>query len=166
MNPTAYQEAPGESPADEGTRLEAELVEALMSAQAPEAADAALAARVKRRVLQRIAETEVGHLTVQATEGAWQPFGDGVQIKVLHEAGGVMSYLLKLEAGATIGAHRHPHDEECVVLEGSLSIGEALVVHAGGFHLARRDALHGTLSTTTGATIFLRGAPPEIAQLI
>jgi len=114
---------------------------------------------VKRRVLQRIAELEDRHLTVQADAAQWQPFGPGVQLKVLHEAGGLMSYLLKLAPGASLPAHRHPCDEECVVLEGELRIGE-LVVPAGGFHLARQHSLHDRITTVTGATIYLRGAVP------
>jgi anti-sigma factor ChrR (cupin superfamily) len=149
--------------------LDADIVAALCDAQArlPEPApDAAAAARIRQRLMRRAAAAEDGHVTVQAADDRWQPFGHGVQIKVLHEAGGVMSYLLRLEAGASIGAHRHPHDEECVVLEGTLRIGDDLVVPAGGFHLARRGRLHDRIHTDTGAVIFLRGAVPEAAHLV
>src|SRR3712207_3563803 len=108
-------------------RLQADLLEAFADAQAAAPLDAALARRVKRRVMARIAELEDRHLTVRAAEGTWQPFGPGLQIKVLHEQGGVMSYLLKLAPGAVLPPHRHPHDEECVVLEGVLRIGEQVV---------------------------------------
>jgi quercetin dioxygenase-like cupin family protein len=152
---------PADTPA-----LDSELVDSLCTALRPEPVNTALAQRVKRRVLHGIAAQQQGHLTVHGADGHWQPFGDGVRIKVLNEEGGVMSYLLQLAPGARVAAHRHPHDEECVVLEGTLMIGDALVVSAGGFHLARRGALHDTLSTVSGATIFLRGAAPEMAQLI
>ncbi len=146
-------------------RLDADLLEAFCAAQAPEPVDARMAQRVKQRVLQRIAELEDSHLTVQAADDTWQPFGTGVQIKVLHEAGGIMSYLLKLAPGASIPAHRHPCDEECVVLEGALQIGD-LTVPAGGFHLARQGALHDRITTVDGATIFLRGAIPSVEHTL
>jgi len=90
----------------------------------------------------------------------------GVDIKVLHEADGIMSYLLRLAPGASFSPHRHPIDEECVVLEGTLQIGSDLWVPAGGFHLAHRDSVHATVSSVTGATIFLRGASPHPAELV
>ncbi len=146
-------------------RLDADLLAAFCAAQQPGPLDAALAQRVKRRVMHRIAELEDRHLTVQAGAGDWQPFGPGLQIKVLHEQGGIMSYLVKLAPGAELSPHRHPEDEECMVLEGELRIGE-LVVPAGGFHLARRDTLHDRITTVTGATIYLRGAVPDAAHCL
>jgi quercetin dioxygenase-like cupin family protein len=145
--------------------LDAELIAAFCAAQAgPD--DAALAQRVKRRVLQRIAELEDSHITVPPGDEGWQRFGEGVQLKVLHESGGIMSYLLKLAPGAVVPAHRHPHDEECVVLEGTVKIGDELVLSAGGFHLAHRGALHAPLTTEHGAVLFLRGAVPDARALI
>lgn len=116
---------------------------------------------IKRRVLERVADTEDTHLTVAADEGHWQPFGEGVQIKVLREHEGVMSYLLRLAPGARLPAHRHPMDEECIVLEGTLQVGTHIEVGPGGYHLAHQGALHAPVSAPMGATIFLRGAVPE-----
>lgn len=124
------------------------------------------ARRIRQRLLERVADTDRSHLTVQPDAGQWQPFADGVQIKVLHERGGILSYLLKLAPGATLPAHRHPVDEECVVLEGTLRVGTHTEVAAGGWHLAHQGALHASLSTTTGATVFLRGAVPEARHLL
>lgn len=146
-------------------RLDADLLEAFAAAQVAEAADAALARRVRHNVMERIAALEDRHVTVQAGDEGWQPFGPGVQIKVLHESGGTMSYLLRLAAGASLPAHLHPCDEECVVLEGTLRIGE-LVVPAGGFHLARAHTLHDRITTVAGATIYLRGAVPSAQQCV
>jgi quercetin dioxygenase-like cupin family protein len=137
--------------------LVARLAEAV-AADAP--LDAATQARIKRRVLQRIAaDNTPSHLTCEPGEAGWRPFGDGVRIKVLHEAGGIMSYLLRLAPGASLPAHRHPVDEECVVLEGEVQIG-SLRVAAGGFHLGRKGVLHDRLASAGGALIYLRGAVP------
>ena len=126
----------------------------------------AQARAIRRRLLERLAETDGSHLTVPAGAAGWQAFGDGVQIKVLHERDGILSYLLKLAPGARLDAHRHPLDEECVVLEGRLKVGSRLEVCPGGYHLARAGSLHASISTETGATIFLRGAEPHADQLL
>jgi hypothetical protein len=129
-------------------------------------ADHELTARVKRRLLRRIAEQETPrHATVQAADDAWRPFGKGLQIKVLHQAEGVMSYLVRMAPGSALPAHRHPVEEECVVLEGSVQIGE-LHVQAGGFHLGRKDVLHDRVATVDGALIYLRGAVPAVEQIL
>lgn len=147
-------------------RLDDDIVQALLDAQRDEPVAALADARVKRKLLARIAAAETRHLTIQPEGGAWQPFGAGIEIKVLHEADGVMSYLLRLAPGAVLQPHRHPIDEECVVLEGRLRIGASIELGTGGFHLARRDALHAPITTVDGATIFLRGASPHPADLI
>lgn len=116
---------------------------------------------IRRRLMERVADADASHLTIAADEGDWQPFTDGVRIKVLREQGGVLSYLLRLEPGATLPPHRHPRDEECVVLEGRLLVGSRTEIGPGGYHLAHEGALHATITTATGATIFLRGAVPE-----
>lgn len=126
----------------------------------------AQARAIRRRLLERVADTDDSHLTVAAGAAGWQPYGDGVQIKVLHENQGILSYLLKLAPGARIEAHRHPVDEECVVLQGVLRVGNQVEVGPGGYHLARAGSLHAGISTETGATIFLRGAEPHADQLL
>jgi len=152
---------------DSAGPLPDDIVELLNASIAtPSPGDALSIARVKRRVLARIAEDQrAQHLTVRAEDGAWQAFGPGLTLKVLHEAAGIMSYLVRLAPGAALPPHRHPVDEECVVLEGSLRIGE-LEVGAGGFHLGRQDVLHMPIVSEHGALIFLRGAAPELAHLL
>lgn len=151
---------------DERTELDADILAALASDPDEHVLSPEAAARIKHRLLERVAQAQAGHLTVHAGVGGWKPFSPGVSIKVLHRDGAIMSYLLKLAPGAQLAPHRHPMDEECVVLEGRLRIGSELVVDAGGFHLAHRDALHGVISSEAGATIFLRGAVPHAALVV
>ena len=151
---------------DDRAMLDADILAALSSDPNEHAPSPEAAARIKHRLLERVAQAQAGHLTVHAGVGGWKPFGPGVQIKTLHRDGGIMSYLLKLAPGALLAPHRHPVDEECVVLEGRLRIGNELVVEAGGFHLAHRDALHGVITSDDGATIFLRGAIPHTALAV
>jgi quercetin dioxygenase-like cupin family protein len=122
------------------------------------------ARKIRRRLMARVADADETHLTVDGDEGDWQPFVDGVAIKVLREHEGVLSYLLRIDPGASIPPHRHPQDEECVVLDGQLRVGSKVEIGPGGYHLAHSGALHATISTATGATIFLRGAIPRDSQ--
>lgn len=156
------------SPTAPGAALDADLVAALdaLREPAPDPEAERGRERVRRRLLPRIAaDSTERHLTLPAAGAGWQPFGAGLTIKVLNEADGVMSYLLRLAPGAALPPHRHPIDEECVVLEGEVCIG-ALRIGPGGYHLGRRDVLHDRLHSPGGALIFLRGAVPEPAQLV
>jgi quercetin dioxygenase-like cupin family protein len=116
--------------------------------------------------MERVADADESHLTVAADDLPWRPFLPGVDIKVLRELDGVLSYLLRLAPGATLPAHRHPQDEECMVLDGTLRVGSRIEIGPGSYHLAHGGALHATIRTETGATIFLRGAVPDATQLL
>jgi quercetin dioxygenase-like cupin family protein len=152
---------------DDAAVLDADLLDAFAAAHTADSVEQRVADEIRRRVLGRIAEaTTPTNLTVQPSADTWRPFVPGVSIKVLHKADGIMSYLLKLAPGAKVDAHHHPVDEECIVLEGSLQVGNDLLLQTGAFHLARRDTIHTIVTTTTGATIFLRGATPHVADLV
>lgn len=128
--------------------------------------EASTARAIRRRLMARVADADTTHLTIAGDEGEWQPFLDGVAIKVLREQAGVLSYLLRLAPGACLPPHRHPQDEECIVLDGALRVGTRTEIGPGGYHLAHAGALHAPISTETGATIFLRGAAPQADQVL
>lgn len=139
------------------------LNEALSAAVPPQPLDAEAQRRIKSRLLRRIAAEQLPrHTSVGADEGRWRELGGGLTLKVLHRDGDVMSYLVRMAPGAHLPPHRHPMDEECVVLEGAVQIGP-LRLAAGGFHLGHRDVLHDVIESPEGALIFLRGAVPEAA---
>lgn len=164
ITPKSPESAPDPAPAEPA--LDADVRAWLDEAVTPEPPDAGAKARVKQRLLRRIAaDSTPRHLTLPATAGSWQPFGAGVTMKVLHQDGDTLSYLLRLQPGASLPPHRHPQDEECLVLEGEMHIGE-VVIGPGGYHLGRCGVLHDRLSSPGGALIFLRGAAPEVAQVL
>ena len=145
---------------DDGT------LEALTAAQQPAGEDAAAIARVRSRVMKRVAEDSVRHHTaLDAGQGVWHKLLPGIERKVLHEQEGVMSYLLRFAPGAVLPAHRHPVDEECVVLEGTIRIG-TLVLGPGGYHRVPRDVLDADSTTDDGCVIYLRGASPKAEHLV
>lgn len=131
-----------------------------------EAGSPAHALALRQRLMERVADADRSHLTIAADQGDWQPFLDGVAIKVLREHEGALSYLLRLSPGATLPPHRHPQDEECIVLEGRLRVGTQVEIGPGGYHLAHGGALHATISTASGATVFLRGAIPAVSEVL
>jgi anti-sigma factor ChrR (cupin superfamily) len=146
--------------------LDDALVAQISAAITPEPLDEVTQARIKRRLLRRIAAASTDqHLTLAEPQAGWKPFSPGIDIRVLHQDGGILSYLLRLAAGAALPPHRHPVDEECVVLQGEVCIGE-LRLGAGGFHLGRKDVLHDRLHSPDGAVIYLRGAVPDAALSI
>ena len=155
------------SPTDETESLAPELLEALAAAHAREPVPPAVAARIKHRLMDRIARAGTSaHTTIHSGSNGWQRFQHGVDIKVLNEADGIMSYLLRLAPGAVVSAHRHPIDEECVVVQGTLLIGDDVEVSAGAFHLAHKNTLHAPISSAEGAIMFIRGATPHPADLV
>jgi quercetin dioxygenase-like cupin family protein len=126
----------------------------------------AQARAIRRRLMERVADADTSHVTIDEHDGEWQAFLEGVTIKVLREHAGMLSYLLRLQPGAVLPPHRHPHDEECIVLEGRLRVGSKLEIGPGGYHLAHAGALHASITTATGATIFLRGTAPDAGHAL
>jgi len=152
---------------DDALPLDADILAAIGAAQAPaDAAQDAAVGRVRSRLMQRIAAVATPqHVSVPAGDTGWHRFLPGIERKVLYERDGVMSYLLKLAPRAVLPAHRHPMDEECVVLQGTLRVGE-LVLPAGSFHLAHRELPHDDITTEEGAVIYLRGSAPKAEDLV
>lgn len=129
--------------------------------------DAGLLARVKQRVLGAVArKTGALHSTVRAEGGEWEQVAPGVERKLLWETREAVSCLLRLAPGAVVGAHAHPIDEECVVLEGSVCIGPELLLTVGDFHVGVQGVDHQAASTETGALVYLRGAraSPDLVE--
>ena len=152
----------------EGDSLDPDTAAALVAAQraTPATGDDAAVERVRSKLMQRIAADSLAHHTfVPAGEGRWHSFGAGIQRKVLQESDGVMSYLLKFAPGAVLPAHRHPMDEECVVLEGTLRVGDRLLP-PGSFHAVRKEVLDCDSTSDEGCVIYLRGASPKAEHLV
>lgn len=144
--------------------LEARLLEALRPVAGDDAAMPAIdAATVRARLHKRI-RASAAITTIQAGDGEWAPFSSKVSIKVLRRDVDTQSYLLRLEPGAVLLPHVHGHDEECMVLEGEVRIGE-LLVRQGAYHLAPKGVPHEPIRSEHGALLFLRGAIPAAKQV-
>ena len=119
---------------------------------------------MKSRLMARVRDLEHGGVTstVRPDQGEWEKFSPRIKLKVLRRDanGGSMSYLLKLEPGAFLVPHKHAIDEECVVLEGEVTIGTELV-GPGSYHLAPRGMVHHPIRSEHGAILFIRGKEPS-----
>lgn len=160
------QSAP--TPPPNSDALDDDFIQALTSAQADVPAPPGLVDRVRQRIMKRIAQDSTPrHLSVPADEDGWHALRPGIERKVLHVSHeGIVSCLMRLAPGATVPAHRHPVDEECVVLQGSLRIGTDLVLDTGSFHMGRKHVAHAAITSDDGAVIFVRGAEPSDELLI
>ena len=150
-------------PDDEMLAPEAEqaLFEALKSAPMP----AERAAILKSRLLSRAKAARTRQLdTIHSADGQWRPFLPKVAIKVLRREAGVQTYLLRLDPGGVLLPHEHPQDEECIVLEGEVRIGDIVASH-GDYHLAPKGVRHDAIASDQGALLFLRGAIPAASQV-
>ena len=157
---------PTDASADVPVVLDADLLAEFDAAHVAEAVPQDVAARIKLKLFQRIAAADKHLVAIPADADTWKPFLPGVSIKVLHRHGDMMSYLLRMAPGAVIPAHRHPYEEECVVLEGSLHIGDVRL-SAGGFLLVHEGVLHDELvAEEDGATLYLRGARPHAGLVV
>ncbi|MFK7963373.1 MAG: cupin domain-containing protein [Burkholderiaceae bacterium] len=85
----------------------------------------------------------------------WRDFVPGVKKRVLFELGSCKSFLLQMAPGAVVPAHDHPHDEECVVLEGEIMV-DGISMPQGTFHVAPAGVRHSDLYSPEGALLFIK----------
>ena len=155
------------SPMDDELNFSANVtyVEGLMVEAVREAPLDPMAQRfMKSRLMTRVRDLERGAVTntVRPEAGEWEKFSPRIKMKVLRREadGSSMSYLLKFEPGAFLVPHKHHIDEECVVLEGMVTIGDELV-GPGTYHLAPRGMIHAPIRSEHGAILFIRGKEPS-----
>jgi len=122
---------------------------------------------LRQRMLRRVrAPAPDRTTTVRFNEGDWIRVGPLSEIKILRRDwhANNQSMLVRLAPGAVIATHSHTQEEECLVLEGEVMIGEH-VFRAGDAHFARPGATHEGLRTATGCLLFIRSEiPPELAR--
>jgi quercetin dioxygenase-like cupin family protein len=138
--------------------LDPGILQELLLASKPLAPAPDQSAAIKQRVLEAARKetaAAAGYVTVRSGAGKWIDFLPQVQVKVLYSDGRYHSILLRMEPGASLPAHFHKDDEECVVLEGEVYLGDIRVT-AGDYHLAPGGSRHGVLRSDTGALLFLR----------
>ncbi len=144
-------------------------VKALAEALAPHELPAERAAALRERVLQHTGQAQSGAqpelLTIRAHEG-WKTIAPGVEMKDLYidDASRTRSFLVRMQPGSNLPGHEHAGDEECMVLDGEVSLG-GIVVRAGDYHMAPKGVPHGTVTTNIGALLYVRAAMADLERL-
>ncbi len=100
---------------------------------------------------------------VLSGQGLWQdaPF-PGVKFQMLHydRKAGLATQMVRLEAGAKFPSHRHSAPEQCLVLEGIVSIG-TLRLRPGDFNLAHPGTVHEEMTTEEGCLLLIVSNPHD-----
>ncbi len=122
----------------------------LAQALTPVKADDALRARVLVNATAR-----PKHL-LQTEEGEFVRVLAGVYVKQLRADGQTETGLWRLDPGALIPAHGHKHEEECLVVSGTISYAGRTLT-SGDFLGAAKDERQGAITTDTGALLLIRG---------
>lgn len=111
--------------------------------------------------------TPFGEITqgtiVRTREQRWAPMRRGVRTKVLQEAQDLVSMLVWFEPGATVPSHGHVHDEECLMVDGDLFLGDILLLE-GEYQLAPRGTTHSELVSEQGCIVFFHGAVDPVLE--
>lgn len=113
--------------------------------------------QVRDRVLA--AAHEPAQYTIKAG-AAWDESGiPGITAKILSvdRPRGLVTMLLRGEAGAKYPSHRHSAPEECYVISGRIAIGD-LVLQSGDFHHADSDSDHDEILALEASEVLLVAA--------
>ena len=148
--------------------LDDEVLEMLVAAHESVDLPVEVIARMRNNVMQSIrAEKSAenpGFSTVRVSDDeGWIEALPGGHVKVLKGditvPNSLLSYLIRLEPGFAMEGHAHPFDEETLMIEGDLSLGD-LKLSAGDFHFAAAGVVHGNVHTVQGCLAYMRGALP------
>lgn len=88
---------------------------------------------------------------------SWQPLREGVEIAPLFGQNGAVTMLARFAAGAQVPAHPHGVDEQCLMVEGDLFLGD-LLLPEGGYQFAPGGSKHGELAADMPCLLFFHGA--------
>lgn len=88
---------------------------------------------------------------------AWIASGPGVRVCLLSGDALVVSMLVRFEAGAGVNDHHHALDEDCLVLEGEMFLGDMLL-QPGDYQLAPAGGGHFGEFSDVGVLFFFHGA--------
>lgn len=148
--------------------LDPDILELLAESQPDVELDDQQVTRMRNKLMMNIhqekASQKEAFLTVKSsTEEGWIEALPGAKVKILQGditlPNSLLSYLVRLEPGFNMQGHDHPFDEETLMLEGDLTLGD-IQLTAGDFHFVHAGTTHGDVSTKDGCLAYMRGALP------
>lgn len=86
---------------------------------------------------------------------AWMEVQPGVLKLILGQDAQRLSSFYRFAPGAKYPAHTHAQDEECMVLDGEVFLGDSLL-KSGEYQLAPAGTAHGELMSDVGCLLFIR----------
>jgi len=142
-----------------------EALERMLLDVAPEQPAPDVAARMRRRVLKRVADgphpDANGLIDIRRADG-WRPLADKAEMKVLHDDGVTLSWLVRLAAGAVLEGHDHAGTEECLVLEGDFWLNDVRY-GPGDYQIAFAGTRHDSARSENGCLVFVRSPSVKAA---
>ncbi len=93
---------------------------------------------------------------IDAERRRWRDGFEGVQTLALWGTPDVVSMLVRFAPGAGVPDHRHAVHEDCLMLEGSMFLGD-IVLRAGDYQLAPAGGGHFGEMSDVGGTFFFHG---------
>lgn len=141
-----------------------ELLLAALAGLLPEQ-EPAVESRLRMRAALMAKVHKPSTVVTRTDAGQWVAILPGVRVKVLHRdlTDGTQTALWRMEPGSTVAAHGHSHDEECLVLEGSI-IEDGIEYFPGDFLLAEAGFRHKQFESPRGALLLIRGELPPDAD--
>ena len=124
-------------------------------------------ARMRAALMAKVAAPEPTTHVLRADQGEWKPLLPGIHIKTLRidRAKGTQTTLWRVDPGARVPPHPHSHEEECLVIEGSI-IQEGIEYLPGDYLLADAGEKHPPFDSPRGALFLIRGElVPDISVL-
>jgi anti-sigma factor ChrR (cupin superfamily) len=123
-------------------------------------------ASLKSRLLARVAQYEQLKplADVRRNEEHWVSIGTpGVDIKPLfkEDATGRSTYLVRMQPGSHLAAHRHHDAEQCLVLKGDIRWGD-LVYEEGDFVVMGTGTEHPEIHTVGGTLMLIVSGRNEL----
>lgn len=116
---------------------------------------------MRERINERIAGIGAPRMVGGESNVGWQIFWPNVWVKVLRQDhhDRKQTALLRVLPGGVVPAHAQTADEECLVLEGEVFIGEHRIGR-GDMHVTGRDRGQRDITTRTGAMLMVRSETP------
>jgi len=94
---------------------------------------------------------------VQHERRRWSEVSPGVEALALWGDREVVSMLVRFAPGASVADHHHALDEDCLVLDGEMFLGDILL-RAGDYQLAPAGGGHWGETSDVGVVFFFHGA--------
>ena len=114
--------------------------------------------RMRAALMAKVAKPEPTTHVLRAGQGEWMPLLPGIHIKTLRidREKGTQTTLWRVDPGARVPPHPHSHEEECLVIEGSI-IQNGIEYLPGDYLLADPGEKHAPFDAPRGALFLIRG---------